>query len=107
MHLDTVFTFCGGDVVTTFKEVADGITCFDLRPEGPGKPFRVSEDPRPIFEVVAEIIGYKKLTIVPTGGSDIRYVLEINGGLAESLGIDLGAELRNPAVEGAAWSCDG
>ena len=70
MHLDTVFTFCGGDVVTTFKEVADGITCFDLRPEGPGKPFRVSEDPRPIFEVVAEIIGYKKLTIVPTGGSD-------------------------------------
>lgn len=70
MHLDTVFTFCGGDVVTTFKEVADGITCFDLRPEGPSKPFRVSEDPRPIFEVVAEIIGYKKLTIVPTGGSD-------------------------------------
>lgn len=70
MHLDTVFTFCGGDVVTTFKEVADGITCFDLRPEGPGKPFRVTEDRRPIFEVVAEIIGYKKLRIVPTGGSD-------------------------------------
>lgn len=70
MHLDTVFTFCGGDVVTTFKEVADGITCFDLRPDGPGKPFRVTEDRRPIFEVVAEIIGYKKLRIVPTGGSD-------------------------------------
>ena len=33
------------------------------------------------------------------------YVLEINGGLAESLGIDLGAELRHPAVAGAAWSC--
>jgi arginine deiminase len=70
MHLDTVFTFCGGDVVTTFKEVADGITCFDLRPGGPGKPFRVTEDRRPIFEVVAEIIGFKKLRIVPTGGSD-------------------------------------
>ncbi len=70
MHLDTVFTFCGGDVVTTFKEVADGITCFDLRPGGPDKPFRVSEDRRPIFEVVAEIIGFKKLRIVPTGGSD-------------------------------------
>ncbi len=70
MHLDTVFTFCGGDVVTTFKEVADGITCFDMRPGGPGKPFRVTEDRRPIFEVVAEIIGFKKLRIVPTGGSD-------------------------------------
>lgn len=70
MHLDTVFTFCGGDVVTTFKEVADGITCFDLRPGGPDKPFQVSEDRRPIFEVVAEIIGFKKLRIVPTGGSD-------------------------------------
>ncbi|MBA3911543.1 MAG: arginine deiminase [Rhodobacter sp.] len=70
MHLDTVFTFCGGDVVTTFKEVADGITCFDLRPDGPDRPFRVTEDRRPIFEVVAEIIGYKKLRIVPTGGSD-------------------------------------
>lgn len=70
MHLDTVFTFCGGDVVTTFKEVADGITCFDLRPDGAGKPFRVTEDRRPIFEVAAEILGYKRLRIVPTGGSD-------------------------------------
>lgn len=70
MHLDTVFTFCGGDVVTTFKEVAEGITCFDLRPDGPGKPFRVTEDRRPIFEVAAEILGYKRLKIVPTGGSD-------------------------------------
>ena len=33
------------------------------------------------------------------------YVLEINGGLADELGIDLGAELRHPAVTGAAWSC--
>ena len=70
MHLDTVFTFCGGDVVTTFKEVADGITCFDLRPDGAGKPFRVTEDRRPIFEVAAEILGFKRLRIVPTGGGD-------------------------------------
>ena len=70
MHLDTVFTFCGGDVVTTFKEVADGITCFDLRPGGRGRPFEVRQDPRPIFEVVAEILGHKRLTLVPTGGGD-------------------------------------
>ena len=41
------------------------------------------------------------------GGNDIRYVLEINGGLAETLGIEPGAEIRHPAIVGAAWSCDG
>jgi uncharacterized protein len=40
------------------------------------------------------------------GGESIRYVLEINGGLAEQLGLDVGAEIRHPAIEGAAWSCD-
>lgn len=42
------------------------------------------------------------------GGQDIRYVLEINGGLAGELGIDLGAEIRNPALDqsAAAWPCD-
>ncbi|WP_424932499.1 DUF192 domain-containing protein [Amaricoccus macauensis] len=41
------------------------------------------------------------------GGSDIRYVLEINGGLAETFGIEEGAELRSPAIdqERAAWPC--
>ena len=41
------------------------------------------------------------------GGDAIRYVLEINGGLADQLGIDLGAQIRHPAIEGAAWPCDG
>jgi uncharacterized membrane protein (UPF0127 family) len=42
------------------------------------------------------------------GGNDIRYVLEINGGLAAELGIDLGAEIRHPSLEqaAAAWTCD-
>jgi uncharacterized membrane protein (UPF0127 family) len=41
------------------------------------------------------------------GGTDIRYVLEINGGMAESLGIEPGAELRHPALDQtlAAWGC--
>lgn len=41
------------------------------------------------------------------GGRDIRYVLEINGGLAASLGIQPGAEIRNPALDqsAAAWRC--
>jgi uncharacterized protein len=40
------------------------------------------------------------------GGDGVVYVLEINGGLAEKLGIAPGAELRHPAVgPEAAWGC--
>ena len=43
------------------------------------------------------------------GGEAVQYVLEINGGLAEALGIELGAELRHPSLDQAtaAWSCAG
>lgn len=68
MHLDTVFTLCGGDVVTTFKEVADELVCYDIRPGDGPAPLQFHHDPRPIFEIVAEVLGYKRLTIVPTGG---------------------------------------
>ena len=41
------------------------------------------------------------------GGSDVAFVLEINGGLAKRMGIGVGSELRHPAVEqsGASWPC--
>ncbi len=41
------------------------------------------------------------------GGDDIQFVLEINGGLARTLGIEEGAELRHPAIDQdlAAWPC--
>ncbi len=41
------------------------------------------------------------------GGNNIQYVLEINGGMAEALGIVKGSELLHPAIsnELAAWSC--
>ena len=40
------------------------------------------------------------------GGAGVAFVLEINGGLAEKLGIEPGAELRHPAVgDGAVWPC--
>ncbi len=46
-------------------------------------------------------------TLIP-GGSGVRYVLEIAGGMADALGLDDGAELRHPAIpaEVAAWPCD-
>lgn len=46
-------------------------------------------------------------TPINAGGPTIA-VLEINGGLAETLGIEAGAEVRSPALpqENAAWPCD-
>ena len=41
------------------------------------------------------------------GGNDIQYVLEINGGLADQLGIVPGTEMRHPSLGAEAeWSCD-
>ena len=58
-----------------------------------GRLVSIKHDARPLDE-----------TPVP-GGDAIRYVLEINGGLAAELGIELGAELRHPAIDDAAWPC--
>jgi len=70
MHLDTVFTFCGDDVVTSFTDVADEMRVFDLRP-GEGKaPLDIRPSNAPMFEVLAEAMGYARLRIVPTGGED-------------------------------------
>lgn len=41
------------------------------------------------------------------GSGDLIAVLEINGGLAKSLGISIGSQMRHPAFQGrsAAWPC--
>lgn len=69
MHLDTIFTLCGEDVVTTFKDVADELICYDIRSGEGAEALQFRHDSRPIFDIVAEVLGYKSLTIVPTGGS--------------------------------------
>lgn len=43
-------------------------------------------------------------TAIP-GGDAVQYVLEINGGLAQRLGITPGAQMRHPAIRNAAWPC--
>ena len=60
-----------------------------------GRLARVHENAKPLDET--PIIG----------GDAIRYVLEINGGMTKTLGIDEGAELQSPAIDQAtaAWPC--
>lgn len=69
MHLDTVFTFCDRDVVTLFPHIVRQITCFSLRPGGKGPSgIEVTLDNKPLTDVLAEALGFKKLRVVETGG---------------------------------------
>jgi len=70
MHLDTVFTLCGGEVVTSFTEVAAEMTVYDLHPGEGRAPLDIRRIDRPLFDVLAKAMGFKKLTVVPTGGAD-------------------------------------
>jgi arginine deiminase len=68
MHLDTVFSFCNIDLVTSFREVADQVRCYSCRPDGKGG-LEVHADKGHLFEVVAEALGLKALRVVETGGN--------------------------------------
>jgi arginine deiminase len=68
MHLDTVFSFCDRDLVTAFREVADQVRCFSIRP-AEDKPLDVRPDKGHLFEVVKEALGLPELRVVETGGN--------------------------------------
>ncbi len=75
MHLDTVFSFCDRDIVTSFVEVAEQVTCYSLYPRDKGGiEFRL--EGRSLFKVVAECLGLKKLNIIPTGGDSYEQARE-------------------------------
>ena len=40
------------------------------------------------------------------GGEGVKFVLEINGGLAGQFGIAPGTVLRHPSIENAVWPCE-
>jgi arginine deiminase len=71
MHLDTVFTLCGGDVATAFTEVARQIRCLSLRPGAREGEVDVRAEDGDIFDVAAEILGVPRLHVVATGGEDV------------------------------------
>ena len=68
MHLDTVFTFCDRDVVTTFAPVVDRISTLSIRPDdSSGSGMDIRREDRPFVEVVGSALGVD-LRVVPTGG---------------------------------------
>ncbi len=68
MHLDTVFTFCDVDLVTTFPEMVDAIRVHSLRPGEREGSLDVRTETGPFLDVVAAALGLKKLRSVATGG---------------------------------------
>lgn len=56
---------------------------------------RIAENARPLDESLID------------GGPDVLMILEINGGMAKSLGITVGSQLRHPAFNSAIalWPC--
>ena len=68
MHLDTVFTLCGGDIATSFIEVAEGIRCYSLRPGDGAQAIDIRDEGRGFFDIAAECLGVKRLQVIKTGG---------------------------------------
>jgi arginine deiminase len=68
MHLDTIFTFCDRDLVTTFPPVVDRIRAFSLRPGAGPTGIDVVEEKEPFLRVVQQALGLARLRVVATGG---------------------------------------
>lgn len=75
MHLDTVFSFCDRDTVTSFVEVAAQIVCHSLYPNDRGGMDCRTEE-QSLFEVVAQCLGLKALRVIPTGGDGYEQARE-------------------------------
>ena len=68
MHLDTVFTFCDRDLVTSFREVSDQIRCYSAYLGSNGE-MEVRADSGHLFDVVKDALGLENLRVVETGGN--------------------------------------
>ena len=68
MHLDTVFTFCDADLVTTFDPVVDAIVPLSLRPDDSARSgLDVRREERGLVPTLSTALGVP-LRVVSTGG---------------------------------------
>ncbi|MTH99080.1 arginine deiminase [Roseibium sp. RKSG952] len=72
MHLDTVFSCLDYDKVTAFREVADEITCYSLRPEDGDGKVDVRKEDQHLFDVYKDALGLRDLLVIGTGGNDFE-----------------------------------
>jgi len=68
MHLDTVFTFCDRDLVSVYPAIVNQIKPFTLRPGDGPSGLEITQENKPLVDVVASALGFKKLRVVDTGG---------------------------------------
>jgi uncharacterized membrane protein (UPF0127 family) len=114
------------EIAATAEERARGLMFRESLPKSSGMLF-LYEDPQPLSFwmkntlIELDMIFFDSSGTVQTihhrakpgdlqpkaGSGDLIAVLEINGGLARSLGISNGSQIRHPAFEGssAAWPC--
>jgi arginine deiminase len=69
MHLDTVFSFCDRDLVTTFREVVDQIRCYSVCPSDDRGGYTIREERQDLLAVVKDALGLRELRAVETGGN--------------------------------------
>ena len=68
MHLDTVFTFCDVDLVTSFPEMVNAVRLHSLRPGEREGSLDVRTETGSFLDVVASSVGLPRLRAVATGG---------------------------------------
>ena len=68
MHLDTVFTFCDRDLVTTYPPVVERIRTFSLRPGKGPTDIEITAEGESFLKVIQQALGLDRLRVVATGG---------------------------------------